>query len=222
MIEIILSAVLFVGSLIILLKGSDFFIEGAESIGIALGFTSFTIGVVILGLGTSFPEISSSVAAILQGELAIPAANVIGSNITNILLVIGVSAIAARRLVVTKNLIDVDLPLLAGVTIIFFSVSYDGFINRPESIILLIAFVFYMFYAVLHEKGEHPHETPDKQIKHAKNIFVDIGKLVLGGALVVVSANFLINSTVSLGRLLVSAVILLPSLELLSELHFQN
>jgi cation:H+ antiporter len=97
-------------------------LAAAEKIGLALGLSSFIVGVVIVGLGTSFPEVISSFAAILQGAPEIVAANVIGSNIANILLVVGLSAVVGGRLAVTKNLIDLDLPLLAISSALFLEI----------------------------------------------------------------------------------------------------
>ena len=199
MAEIILAVILFILSLIVLIKGADYFIDGAENIGIAFGLTSFVIGVVILGFGTSLPEIASSVIAVLEGESTIPPANVIGSNIANVLLVIGLTAIVARKLIVTKDLIDVELPLLAGITIIFFSVSYDGVINQAESVILLLAFVFYFAYTLLTAKGDRAHEEIEEQIKQVKGIFGSIVDLILGIIFVILGAKYLIEATVSLG-----------------------
>ena len=79
---------IFILSLAVLVKASDWFVEGAEKIGLAFGIPSFIIGVTIVALGTSLPELASSISAVLAGSSEIVAGNAIGSNITNILLVI--------------------------------------------------------------------------------------------------------------------------------------
>lgn len=112
--------VIFLASLVALVKGADWLLESSEKIGLSLGLSPFIIGVTIVGLGTSFPELISSLFAVFQGITEFVPANAIGSNIANILLVVGVSAVIGGRLVVTKSLIDLDLPLLAISTILFF------------------------------------------------------------------------------------------------------
>ncbi|MDP2650112.1 MAG: sodium:calcium antiporter, partial [bacterium] len=88
--ELLLWAVVFIASMALLVKSADWLLEGAERIGFAFGLTPFVVGVVIVGLGTSFPEIVSSFAAVLKGATEIVAANAVGSNIANILLIVGI------------------------------------------------------------------------------------------------------------------------------------
>ena len=117
---------IFIGSLAALVKGADWFVGSAEKIGLALKISPFIIGVTIIALGTSFPELASSLAAVLKegppgiDPTEIVTANVIGSNVANILLVVGLAAIATKSfLAVRRSLIDIDLPLLASVTVLF-------------------------------------------------------------------------------------------------------
>lgn len=114
---------IFLVSLVVLVKGADLLLKSAEKMGVALGLSPFIVGVVIVGLGTSFPELVSSFVAMFRGIPEFVVANAVGSNITNILLIVGVSAIIAKRLSVTKNLIDVELPLLAIGTVLFLGVA---------------------------------------------------------------------------------------------------
>ncbi|MEX1112836.1 MAG: sodium:calcium antiporter, partial [Patescibacteria group bacterium] len=110
--EILLWSLIFLVSLAVMLRGADWLLVSGERIGRAKGLSPFVIGVLIVGIGTSLPELISSLAAVLQGATEIVPANAIGSNITNILLVVGLSAVVARKLEVTKNLVDLELPLL--------------------------------------------------------------------------------------------------------------
>jgi cation:H+ antiporter len=86
------SILILVAAVFALVRGADMFVEGAKHVGAAVGMTSFATGVIIAGFGTSFPELASSIAAVMQGETEIVVANVVGSNITNILLVVGLVA----------------------------------------------------------------------------------------------------------------------------------
>lgn len=117
--------IVFIISLVVLVKGADWFLESAERIGLSLGLSPFIIGVTIVALGTSLPELISSLIAVSKGVTEIVAANAIGSNIANILLVVGVSAILAKKLVASKSLIDLDAPLLAISTVLVLGVLAD-------------------------------------------------------------------------------------------------
>jgi len=220
---IIFWGVVFIASLALLVKGADWFLVKAEKIGLALGFSPFVIGVVLVGLGTSFPELASSLAAVLSGASEIVTANAVGSNIANILLVVAIAAIAGRKLVVTKNLIDLDLPLLAISTTVFLGVALDGSVTMLESILLVILFVIYMFYTIAHSDEAQPEEgsvvippstDTRSRIEHAKEqlkMVLSISPwdfLILAGGLValVVGSKFLVDSILNLADLLGIAV----------------
>lgn len=149
---IIFWILVFVLSLFFLVKGSDWLLDSAEDIGLHLGFSPFVIGVVLTGVGTSLPEFASGVAGIFQGAPEIVVANAIGSNMANMLLVIGIAAVIGRRLIITKNLIDLELPLLAIATVLFISTAYDGTIGQTEGMFLILTYMVYLTYSVLTER----------------------------------------------------------------------
>lgn len=146
--------IVFVASLFLMIKSADWLVESAEKIGLGLKISPFVIGVTIVSIGTSFPEAASSIAAVLKGAEEIVVANVIGSNIANILLIVGLSAIAARTLIVRRSLIDLDAPLLASATALFAFISLDGKIVFGEGIVLSLAFFIYLFYTIFQRKEE--------------------------------------------------------------------
>jgi len=145
---------IFILSLVLLVKSADWFVESSEKIGLALKISPFIIGVTIVSIGTSFPELASSIAAVLKGASEIVAANVIGSNIANILLVVGLSAVAARTLLVKRSLIDLDAPFLAAATSLFIFIVWDGKIVFGEGILLLLAFMVYFLYTIFQRREE--------------------------------------------------------------------
>ena len=160
---------IFIVSLVILVKSSDWLVESAEKIGKAIHLSPFIIGVTIIGIGTSLPELGSSLAAVFQGHTEIVMANVVGSNIANILLVIGFSAIVGGTLVVKKSLIDLDAPLLGGTTALLIFMMLDQKITRGEAILLLIGFVAYISYAIFYKPiKEEPEETLPSRIERRR------------------------------------------------------
>ena len=144
----------FIASLALLVKSADWLVESAEKIGLVLKISPFIIGVTIVAIGTSLPELASSLSAVLKGVSEVVPANVIGSNIANILLIVGLSAIAARRLIVRRSLIDLDAPLLAASTILFIFIAWDRKIEFKEGILLLIGFVIYVLYTIFQRREQ--------------------------------------------------------------------
>ncbi|MFW5853135.1 MAG: calcium/sodium antiporter [Patescibacteria group bacterium] len=144
--------VVFVVSLFVLVKGVDWLIESAERLGLAVGLSPFIIGVTIVSIGTSLPELVVSLVSVWQGVTEVVAANAIGSNVANILLVVGVASIAGKQLMVSKSLIDLDLPLLAASTIIFAIVVFDGVVTFGEALLMFSAFVIYILYTILYKE----------------------------------------------------------------------
>lgn len=198
-------------SLAVMVKGADWFLDSAEKIGLAIGLPLFVVGVVITGIGTSLPELLSSLFSVFKGAPEIVAANAVGSNIANILLVIGLSALIGKKLSVHKNLINLEIPLLAASTAIFVSIAYDGVVNLPEAIILVASSIAYLVYILGHKE-----ETEDKQqeatlIQAAKEAGMldkkqerikvttrDVLVLLIGGTGLIFGAQYLIESVVNL------------------------
>ncbi|MBT4723175.1 calcium/sodium antiporter [Candidatus Falkowbacteria bacterium] len=158
--EILFWAVIFIVSIAVLIKASDFFTDSAEKIGIAFGIPAFIVGVTIVALGTSLPELVSSIIATVGGNTEIVAGNVIGSNIANILLVLALAAIFGKKLKIYFELIHVDLPLLIGSTFLLALTIIDGKFTWQEGVICLALLVVYITYTVYSQE-----KKPDEQIK---------------------------------------------------------
>jgi len=133
----------------------------------------------------------------LQAAPEIVAANAIGSNIANILLVVGFSALFARRLSVTKDLIDIEIPLLAVSTVLFVGVAIDGSITFVESLIIFLTYQIYLLYTIFHRDG-----TEEPASKRPKVTKKDILLLILGVAGLVLGAKYLVLSVISLSEIL--------------------
>ncbi len=144
--NIALWIIVFVAALALLIKSADIFTTNSEKLGRILGVPQFIIGVSIVALGTSLPELMTSVVATAQGFSSIVAANVMGSNIANILLVGGFTAMWARTIVVEKSLIRLDLPLLGSITALLIVTIYDGSFTAFEGLIMFISYLVYIAY----------------------------------------------------------------------------
>ncbi len=179
---LILWIIIFIVSLAVLVKGADWLIASAEKIGLAAGLSPFVVGVTIVGLGTSFSELISSLVAVFKGVDEVVASNAIGSNIANILLIVGVAAVIGKKLIVTKSLIDLDLPLLAIGTVLLLGIVWDREITLGESILMVVTYGVYLLYTIFHKDTEESEELaevlPSRQerrkqiVAHKKEKFV--------------------------------------------------
>jgi cation:H+ antiporter len=150
----LIQILLLVVALATVVKSADWFLGAAEKVGIHLRLPPFILGVILVGFGTSLPELATSMAAVVDGVNTVTIPNVAGSNIANVLLILGVSTIALGTLKFEKNLIDLDIPLLVGVTALFCILLVDGGLNRLDGAILLLGFVGYMIYSLGYKEDE--------------------------------------------------------------------
>ncbi len=195
---LIVSIIIFVVSLFVLVKGADVFLGSAEKIGLAAGLSPFVVGVVIVGAGTSFPELISSIVAFLKGVPEIVVANAIGSNIANILLIIGVSAIFAKSIKSKTDLTNLELPIMAITTTIFLGIVWDGTIQKPESFILILAFLIYIVYSVFSKPSDKSKEIKQEKPKLILKDFFFLGIGLLG---LIVGSKYLIDSVIDISTI---------------------
>ena len=139
-------------------KGADWFLNAAEKVGVSIGLPPFILGVILVGFGTSLPELATSLAAVADGVNDVSIANVAGSNIANIFLILGIATIVMGTIRFDKDLIDLDVPLLLGVTALFGLLVIDGNIGRFDGILLLTVFLFYIMYSLGYREDSEHHK----------------------------------------------------------------
>ena len=191
--SIIIQVVLLIVGFVFLIKGSDFFVDGASSIASLLKIPTVIVGLTIVALGTSAPEAAVSITSSLTGSNALAVSNVIGSNLFNMLMVIGIAALLSE-LLMEKQVLEKDLPFLVGITIlwaIFIIIGWD--ITNIEGIILLIimiAYIAYLVYTTHKSGGAKEVEKPKFSLPYSI-IFIIVGLagIIIGGDLVVDSAS---------------------------------
>lgn len=188
-----LQFVLLIVGFVFLIKGSDFFVDGASSIASLLKIPTIIVGLTIVAFGTSAPEAAVSITSAITGNNAMAVSNVIGSNLFNILMVIGISALLGE-LLMEKDVLNKDLPFLVGITVLFAAFIIIGWnVSQIEGIILLVILIAYVAHLIKSAKKsdnanvvEKPKFTLPQSI-----IFIIIGLagIVIGGDLVVNSAS---------------------------------
>lgn len=182
--------VLLVGLGMIVL-GADWLVDGASAIARKAGVSQFVIGLTIVGFGTSCPELVVSLTGALQGSADIAVGNVVGSNIFNVLFILGVTAMI-RPVVMTEENRRKDIPITLGVTLLLVLCGIGGVISRAEAVLFLLIFALYMYYSFKTDKPseqEHTEEKPQRLLKSIVLVVLGLAGLVFGGDLFVDSAT---------------------------------
>lgn len=180
----------------LLIKGADIFVDGSSSIAGILKVPSVVIGLTIVAMGTSAPETAVSITAGLAGNSDISLGNIVGSNIFNLLIVIGVCAII-YPVATHKDILRRDLYWNIGVSAALFVIIWDHTISRMEGILLLIGIAVYLFFVVRSAIQERTENSNLKLMSIPKSLlFILIGliAIIFGGNLVVDNASLLARS----------------------------
>ncbi len=201
---------LFVVGLIFLIIGAEALVRGASDLATAFGISPLVIGLTVVAFGTSSPELAVSIKSTLADQGSITVGNVIGSNIFNVLFILGLSAIVTP-LVVSQQLIRLDVPLLIALSGVVLFFSRDQQFSRLEGIILVGALVVYLWFLIDQTRREQmllkdESTTPPSSQRHwfQNGIFI-----IIGLALLVLGSRWLVDSAVSFaGYLGVSELII--------------
>jgi cation:H+ antiporter len=202
--DVLLWVAVFVASLLVLIKSSDYFTLSAEKIGLYFGLPAFIIGVTIVALGTSLPELLSSIIAVLQGSSEMVVGNVIGSNIANIFLVLGISAIIGKKLKIGFELMHVDLPILMASALYLAVTIWDGVFTWGEGVLGLAGLVVYILYTVNTEREDKHTKTKKavKKIKIKKSFPIKPSVILLiSGFFIFIGAKYTVESVIKLSQI---------------------
>ncbi len=198
--EILLQAGLLVLGFVMLIKGADWFVDGASGIASKLGVPQLVVGLTIVAMGTSLPEAAVSVTAALDGNAGITVGNVVGSNILNILIILGITGVITA-VAVQKSTIRYEIPFMLVITILTIVLGMSGnSISRVEGIILWVFFIAYLTYLfILTKKGnQSEEEAPNKDAKVWKLIL----GLVVGLVIVVWGSNIAVDAATALAKII--------------------
>jgi cation:H+ antiporter len=199
--------IFFILGFILLSFGADVLVRGAASLAEILGISRLLVGLTIVAFGTSAPELAVNIQSAVLDKPDIAVGNVIGSNILNILLVLGVAAIIAP-LGVHKRLTRLEVPLMIGVSFLLLFLAYDGLLSHWDGLLLASGIVFYSIFAIRtarqpcepseieSKKSEDDFETEMSSMNILKQIFF----VVAGLGLLVLGSNWLVDGAIELAR----------------------
>ena len=187
--EILIQIVILLLGLILILGGANYLVEGSSSIAKRFGISEFVIGLTIVGIGTSAPEMVVSFLSSLKGNADMAIGNIIGSNIFNTMMILGITALISP-LIITKNNLKRDIPLNIGVTVIlilmgmsftFFKIGNSDQLNRLEGAVLLMIFSWYLWRSFKNDSSDP--QNPDETEENTGNRNIPISVIMIAGGL---------------------------------------
>ena len=198
--EILYPAVLLVVGFVMLIKGADWFVEGASKIADRFGIPQLVIGLTIVAMGTSAPEAAVSLASALKGSAEITIGNVVGSNILNVLIILGLTAVV-RAIAVQKSTIKYEIPFTIFVTVLLGVLGLsDGIISRPEGVIFWAFFIAYLLYLLKMTKSGQ--ETAEEVKEEKKDSMLKLVILVIIGVVLIVwGSDITVDAATTLAKI---------------------
>lgn len=203
----ILILVMLFFALVAMVIGAELLVRGASRLAAMVGVSLLVIGLTIVSFGASAPEFVVSIKGALTNHSDLVVGNCIGSNIFNVLFIIGACAVVAP-LVVTKQLIRLDVPIMIGSNLIFLLLSIDGIIDRYDALLLLTSFVLYYALVIRKSLQENSSMTDNNQNTSCNiksnctlpAIIKQIGLITIGLSLCISGAEWMVDSAVTLAR----------------------
>ena len=203
----LVTVLLFVLGLALLIAGSELLVRGASRLAAALGVSPLVVGLTVVALGTSAPELAVSVQSALSGQADLAVGNVVGSNILNVLLILGAAALIAP-LVVAQQLVRLEVPLMIGVSLLLWALARDGAVGRPDGL-LLLGGVAYTLFSVRQSrkesaavKQEYAEEfaVSARETRRPGFVLRQLLLVGLGLVLLVLGARWLVGGAVAFAR----------------------
>lgn len=193
--ELVLQFALLALGFVLLGKGADWFVEGASGIAAKFGIPQLVIGLTIVAMGTSAPEAAVSIAASLKGSADITIGNVVGSNIMNILVILGCASVITP-LLLARSTARIEIPYVIAITALLFWQGRDGVISFGDGIVLCVGFVIYLAY--LYRMAVQ--STPPEEVEDQEEM--SLGKCILwtlgGLAVIIAGSNVTVNAATAI------------------------
>lgn len=203
-----LSAIFFfVAGLVLLVFGANALVSGASRLALSFGLSPLVVGLTVVAFGTSAPEMAVSTGAVLSGQGDVAVGNVVGSNVFNILMILGLSAVIVP-LAVHVQVIRQEMPIMIGAAMLFMAFSLDGLISVIEGAVMLSLLLAYTAFLVIQARRAPPGEAADYEAELPVNKgqgwlskwYIQIWFVVAGLIMLVQGADWLVESAVTFAR----------------------
>lgn len=192
----------FAAGILLLLGGAHLLVSSSSTLAMRFGIPAIFIGVTVVAFATSAPEIAVSLDAVLDGRSGLALGNVVGSNIANILLILGLSAVISP-IKVTRRVIWLDIPIMILVSVVLYVLALDRILQPLDGIIMLIlftAFMAFQIYQAKRDKNSMIYEDVDHELGANVNPWLQAVLLILGFALLALGAHWLVESAIVIAR----------------------
>lgn len=205
-----LTLVLFIIGFVLLISGAEFLVRGASSLAMAIGISPLVVGLTVVAFGTSAPELAVTIQSTYAGQADLAVGNIVGSNIANILLVLGLAGLYGV-LLVDKQLLRLELPLMVGASVALWLMGLDGTISHIDGIILFAVGITYTTYVIRKSRKQtkadkaaatHEADISVTPVPGTSHFITQIGLVLLGLVMLVLGSRWLIDGAVAVARLL--------------------
>lgn len=196
----VLQFVLLVVGFVMLIKGADWFVEGASKVADRFGIPQIVIGLTIVAMGTSLPEAAVSISAALKESADITIGNVVGSNIMNVLVILGLTSVI-RAVAVKKNTIRYEMPFTIGVTVVLAVMGLlDNQVGRLEGVILWVFMLLYLAYLVWVSKTDKDAIEEVAQAGEKESILKMVIMILVGAGMIVWGSDITVDAATAIAK----------------------
>ena len=190
--QLLLQVLLLALGFVLLIKGADWFVDGSSSVAARFGIPQLVIGLTIVAMGTSAPEAAVSISAAFSGNADITVGNIVGSNILNVLIILGLSSVIIP-IAVAKSTVKYEMPFMILITGLLLLLGFDGKLGLLDGMIFLVFFAAYLTYLFVMAKKDKNAQQEDESIKHL-SLPKSIIFVIIGLAMIILGSNVTVDA----------------------------
>ena len=190
--QLLLQVFLLALGFVLLIKGADWFVDGSSSVAARFGIPQLVIGLTIVAMGTSAPEAAVSISAAFSGNAEITVGNIVGSNILNILIILGLSSVIVP-IAVAKSTVRYEMPFMILITGLLLLLGFDGKLGLIDGIIFIVFFAAYLAYLFMMAKKDKNAQQEDESIKQF-SLPKSIIFVIIGLAMIILGSNVTVDA----------------------------
>lgn len=196
-----ITTLMFLLGLVLLIAGAEVLVRGAASLALSFGISPLVVGLTVVAVGTSSPELAVSVQSAWSGRVDLAMGNVVGSNIVNVLLILGISALIVP-LLVARQLVRQEVPIMVGVSALLLLLAYDGQLGWPDGLLLLVLLLAYTVFLIRQSRRLAGAEAlaSARQARQAASLARQLLLIGSGLALLVLGAHWLVEAAVGFAQ----------------------
>lgn len=205
-----MTIIIFVAGLLALIGGAELFLKAVDHFGLKWGISPIIMGLTVVAFATGAPELAVSIKAATSGSADLVLGNIIGSNIANILLILGITSLIAP-LNITKRVVNIDVPIVIGASALLFLLAYDGELNLNDGIILMLGLLAYSIFTYFQIRKNRDQGIEEEIFEYGESIddlaqgaffyIKNISFLLAGLALIVLGSDWMVDSAVTIARI---------------------